>query len=83
MTKGLLIVAILISCVFSGFGAFAGNSIGTYTMSKDTIKEDVRFPAKEYFLKSGKSFTILQTYESDYLVNAYILGKGLEIINQD
>ena len=80
MTKYFLILAILISGLSSGFTKQKPESSLMYSVScytgKDTIKEDViKYPPKEYFLKNGKSFTILQSYESDYLVNVYVVGK--------
>jgi hypothetical protein len=81
MTKYFLILAILISFISSGFTKQKDKSILIYSVfgntGKDTIKDDaIKSPQKEYFLKNGKSFTILQSYESDYLVNVRVVGKG-------
>ena len=52
------------------------NPVSGYADS-DTIK-DVQntIPQTEYFLKNGKSFVILQSPESEYLVDVHVFGKG-------
>jgi hypothetical protein len=57
------------------------NDAFSYTHSagkgRDTIKNNsYDMSAKEYKLKSGKSFTVIQQRESDYLVNVFITGNG-------
>jgi hypothetical protein len=81
LTKYFLIFALLISCLESGFTGQTDKSVLTHSVSctagRDTIKDDVnKFSPTEYFLKNGKSFTILQTPESDYLVDICIIGNG-------
>ncbi|MDD5363657.1 MAG: hypothetical protein PHN88_16155 [Ignavibacteria bacterium] len=73
------ILAVIFSCAIYCFVTF--NTAVSYSVSafdgKDTIKNNsYDLSPKEYKLKSGKSFTLIQTYESDYLVNLFITGNG-------
>ena len=81
MIKYFLTLAIFFSYFSSGLPGQTGASVFIQTISKiagmDTIKEDLStYPRTEYLLKNGKSFVIVLTPESDYLVNSYIFGIG-------
>ena len=81
MTKYLLILVLIFFSISTGFKekpdkSILMNSVSFY-LNKDTVKDDINIiSSTEYFLKNGKSFVILLTPESDYLVNAYVFGKG-------
>ena len=76
MIKYFIIPAIIVTVI--SFGFTLRKDIQTVCKTrKDTIGygQDNYNPS-EYILKNGKSFTILQSPESDYLVDARIYGKG-------
>lgn len=67
-----------ISGLITGQPQFSESFIPFHSYSnKDSIKNDLSgIMSAEYFLKNGKSFTILQSPESDYLVDVRVFGKG-------
>jgi hypothetical protein len=81
MLKYFFILASLISCFGTGYSEQRNERLSmlsvSYNTSKDSVKDDAnKFPPTEYFLKDSKSFTILQSPESDYLVDVHVFGKG-------
>ena len=81
MTKPFFILALLILCFSEGFSGQTEKSALIHSVYCNSINDTIKdapniFTSSEYFLKSGKSFTILQSPESDYLVNVYIIGNG-------
>jgi hypothetical protein len=81
MIKYFLLLALIVSTASQGF-SFSTYKHGfmnsnPYCPDKDTIKDGQKIiPPAEYFLKNGKSFIILQSAESDYLVDVRVFGKG-------
>jgi len=81
MIKYIFIFVILISCFASGFTGQTVEPLSLHSVycntGKDTIKNDSnKITSTEYYLKNGKSFILLQSPESDYLVNARVIGIG-------
>jgi hypothetical protein len=81
MKKYFLLLVLLISFISQGFPEQKNKCDLLHSVyrnaGKDTIiDEQDRCPPTEYFLKNGKSFTILQSWESDFLVDVRIFGKG-------
>jgi hypothetical protein len=81
MKSIFLIPAIIFSCLSFGLSYAYADTVRAYTMPEnsgtDTIKNNLYdLSPREYFLKNRKSFTVLQSPESNYLVNVYISGNG-------
>jgi hypothetical protein len=81
MIKFFLTFILIISFFSTGFSIQKEKSVLKYSVicntKKDTIKKGQnKIPPTEYFLKNGKSFTILKSPESDYLVDVRVFGKG-------
>jgi hypothetical protein len=81
MTKYFFYLALSIICISTGFKTQQDKSVITGLVSGysgiDTIKDEQNaIPPVEYFLKNGKSFVILQSPESEYLVDVHVFGKG-------
>jgi hypothetical protein len=81
MIKYFLIFVLTIFSVISAFARLEVKPDLTHPVSccagKDTIKDGQnKILPDEYFLKNGKSFVILQSPESDYLVDVRVFGKG-------
>jgi hypothetical protein len=81
MTKYFLFLVISFSFISYGLSGRTANHFVTDSYSENSGKDTINngsydLSTKEYKLKSGKSFFLIQERESDYLVNAFVVGNG-------